>query len=126
MPRVPAPGLGAPARELVERLRSESAEFAVLWEAHEVATRISDRKRVAGPTGMLELYCRFLTAGAPDQLLVGFTPVAGTNGHRAASVNPLAPARSVPNGASATNRPALGDAGVEGGRQAPFEAQPEP
>jgi hypothetical protein len=43
-----------------------------------VATRISDRKRIAGPTGMLELYSQFLTAGAPDQVLVVFTPVAGT------------------------------------------------
>jgi transcriptional regulator with XRE-family HTH domain len=68
-----------PARELVEKLRSESAEFAVLWDAHEVETRISDRKRILGPTGMLELYSQFLTAGAPDQVLVVFTPVAGTD-----------------------------------------------
>jgi hypothetical protein len=27
---------------------------------------------------MLELYSQFLTAGAPDQVLVVFTPVAGT------------------------------------------------
>ncbi|HEY0249814.1 MAG TPA: helix-turn-helix transcriptional regulator [Gryllotalpicola sp.] len=68
----------APAHALVERLRAESAEFAELWEAHEVATRYSDRKELVGPTGVLELYSQFLTAGTPDQLLVVFTPVAGT------------------------------------------------
>ncbi|WP_328421381.1 helix-turn-helix transcriptional regulator [Micromonospora sp. NBC_00389] len=69
----------APARDLVARLRVESREFAALWDAQEVATRISDRKRVVGPTGLLDLHSQFLTAGAPDQLLVVFTPVAGTD-----------------------------------------------
>ncbi|WP_293989971.1 hypothetical protein [Streptomyces sp.] len=68
-----------PVRDLVEKLRSESAEFATQWDAHEVEKRTSDRKRILGPTGMLKLYARFLSAGAPEQVLVVFTPVAGTD-----------------------------------------------
>ena len=68
----------AAAHDLVDRLRRDSAEFAALWDAHEVITRTSDRKRLDGPTGPLELYYQFLTAGTSDQLLLLFTPVDGT------------------------------------------------
>lgn len=68
-----------PVRDLVERLLADSPQFAALWEAHDVATRFSDRKRIVAPTGVLELYSQFLSAAAPDQLLVVFTPVPGTD-----------------------------------------------
>ncbi|MFD5815779.1 helix-turn-helix transcriptional regulator [Streptomyces sp. NPDC127038] len=69
----------AAARELVDRLRRESEEFEGLWAAHEVAARFTERKRIIGPTGVLELYAQFLSAGSPHQVLVVFTPVPGTD-----------------------------------------------
>ncbi|MFF3446647.1 helix-turn-helix domain-containing protein [Streptomyces sp. NPDC002667] len=69
----------AAARELVELLRRESGEFEDLWAAHEVSARFTERKRIIGPTGPLELYAQFLSAGSPHQVLVVFTPVTGTD-----------------------------------------------
>ncbi|MFI0965814.1 helix-turn-helix transcriptional regulator [Streptomyces sp. NPDC021080] len=69
----------AAARELVALLRRESGEFEDLWAAHEVSARFTQRKRVIGPTGVLELYAQFLSAGSPHQILVVFTPVDGTD-----------------------------------------------
>ncbi|MFD9736469.1 helix-turn-helix domain-containing protein [Umezawaea sp. NPDC059074] len=68
----------AAARDLVDRLRRDSEEFADLWDAHEVLGRVTDRKRLDGPNGPLELYYQFLTTGTSDQVLLVFTPVDDT------------------------------------------------
>ncbi|MEV6018222.1 MULTISPECIES: hypothetical protein [unclassified Streptomyces] len=69
----------AAARELVELLRRESGEFEELWAAHEVSARLTERKRIIGPTGPLDMYAQFLGAGSPHQVLVVFTPAPGTD-----------------------------------------------
>ncbi|MEU4089346.1 helix-turn-helix domain-containing protein [Streptomyces aureus] len=69
----------AAARDLVAQLLRESREFEELWAAHEVSARFTQRKRVVGPTGVLELYAQFLSAGAAHQILVVFTPADGTD-----------------------------------------------
>jgi transcriptional regulator with XRE-family HTH domain len=67
------------ARELVELLRRESAEFAELWSHHEVAVRRDTRKRIAHPTvGLIELDCQLLTAENQTERLVVFTAAPGS------------------------------------------------
>lgn len=69
----------AQARALVERLRRESAEFAGLWDRHEVAVRRDTRKRIIHPTiGLLELDCQVLTAESRTERLVVFTASPGS------------------------------------------------
>ena len=67
------------ARELVERLRPESPEFARLWDEHEVGVRRDTRKRLIHPTvGLLELDCQVLTAENQTERLVVFTAAPGS------------------------------------------------
>jgi transcriptional regulator with XRE-family HTH domain len=67
------------ARELVDALRSDSPEFAQLWERHEVGAASQTSKRILHPTvGPLDLDCQILTALNQTELLVVFTATPGT------------------------------------------------
>lgn len=67
------------ARELVDRLRAESEEFARGWEAHEVRGHPSRRKRLVHPTiGTIELDCQTLVAENEAQALLVYTATPGT------------------------------------------------
>ena len=67
------------ARELVELLRDRSAEFAALWDRHEIGVRRDTRKRIIHPTvGLLELDCQVLTAENRTERLVVFTAAPGS------------------------------------------------
>jgi transcriptional regulator with XRE-family HTH domain len=67
------------AVELVETLRETSAEFAALWDEHEVAVRRDDRKRIVHPElGIIELDCQVLTAEEQGQRLLVFTARPGS------------------------------------------------
>lgn len=70
------------ATGIVARLRAESAEFAELWEAHEVGVRRRDTKRFCHPVvGLLELDCEVLLNGEHDQRLVVHTARPGSESH---------------------------------------------
>ena len=67
------------ARAFVERLISESEEFARLWAEHEVRLPATTRKRIAHPqVGLMELDCQILTAENQTELLVVFTATPGS------------------------------------------------
>jgi transcriptional regulator with XRE-family HTH domain len=67
------------ARELVEHLLHDSAEFAALWERHEVAGRSGWLKRFLHPIiGSLTLDCQILTAENLTEKLVVFTASPGS------------------------------------------------
>jgi transcriptional regulator with XRE-family HTH domain len=66
--------------ELVARLRAGSAEFAALWDEHEVAVRRADSKRIIHPeVGVLELLCEVLTSEVGGQTLVVLFPRPGSS-----------------------------------------------
>jgi transcriptional regulator with XRE-family HTH domain len=68
------------ATELVERLRAASADFAALWDLHEVAVRRNTCMRVRHPSlGPVKLECESLLTLAEDQRLVLYTPPPGTD-----------------------------------------------
>lgn len=67
------------ARELVDTLRRESAEFEELWSRHEVAVRRNTRKRIAhSMIGLVTLDCQTLTAEDQTERLVVFTAAPGS------------------------------------------------
>ncbi|MEU0510284.1 helix-turn-helix transcriptional regulator [Amycolatopsis sp. NPDC006125] len=67
------------ARELIEALRAESAEFAGLWARHDVAVRRSDRKRIRHPViGLVELDFDVLATARQDQRLIVYSPAPGS------------------------------------------------
>ncbi|WP_205660778.1 helix-turn-helix transcriptional regulator [Amycolatopsis vastitatis] len=66
------------SRALVARLRTASAEFAALWDRHEVAVRRAHRYRLVHPElGTIEFDCEVLATPATDQRLRIFTPPPG-------------------------------------------------
>lgn len=66
------------AQELVQRLLSESPEFAELWERHEVG-RTNTRKRFNHPlVGPITLDCQILTSENLTERLVVFTATPGS------------------------------------------------
>ncbi|MFD9794316.1 helix-turn-helix transcriptional regulator [Streptomyces sp. NPDC059070] len=68
------------AARLVERLRGASAEFAALWDLHEVAVRRHTRMRVLHPVlGAVDLDCQVLLAPEGEQRLVLLTPPPGSD-----------------------------------------------
>jgi transcriptional regulator with XRE-family HTH domain len=71
---------GDPAStRLVTSLQAASAEFAELWDLHEVAVRRSNRMRIDHPAvGPIELDCQVLLSPAEDQRLSIFTPPPGS------------------------------------------------
>ncbi|GAA2235255.1 helix-turn-helix transcriptional regulator [Herbiconiux moechotypicola] len=74
-----AAGPGSDAAALVERLKTESPEFAEIWNRGEVALRYSDEKRFVNEhVGELDLFCQVVMD--PDQLqsLLVFTATPGT------------------------------------------------
>ncbi|MBB6037490.1 helix-turn-helix transcriptional regulator [Phytomonospora endophytica] len=72
------------AAALLKRLRAASAEFAGLWERHEVAMRRRSRMRVVHPeAGAMEFDFEALLTPAEDQRLRVFTPVPGSRTHEA-------------------------------------------
>jgi transcriptional regulator with XRE-family HTH domain len=72
-------GDDAEADQLVEQLRVRSAEFAALWDQHEVARRSDTRKRILHPVvGLMELDCQILTSENQLESLVVFTATPGT------------------------------------------------
>jgi len=67
------------AREIVDELLRVSPEFAQLWSKHEVAVRLSDRKRMVHPRiGVIELHCQQLVAADEGQILLVYTATPGT------------------------------------------------
>jgi transcriptional regulator with XRE-family HTH domain len=65
---------------LIGRLRADSAEFATLWDEHEVAVRRADTKMVIHPeVGLLDLLCETLVSGLGEQTLVVLYPRPGTD-----------------------------------------------
>jgi transcriptional regulator with XRE-family HTH domain len=75
------PGDPGPA-SLVSELRATSAEFAALWESHEVAVRRASTKRFLHPTvGLLDLDCEYLLSSGDNQLLIIHTARPGTDSH---------------------------------------------
>lgn len=90
-PAPPSPTCGPPspggpddarAAGLVRRLRARSAEFAALWEAHDVAVRRRDVKRFVHPVvGLLELDCEVLLNPEHDQRLVVYTARPGSESY---------------------------------------------
>ncbi|GII33949.1 helix-turn-helix transcriptional regulator [Planotetraspora mira] len=71
-------GDDAASRALVKRLQVASAEFAALWDRHEVAVRRSHPYRLMHPElGRIEFDCEVLATPAADQRLRVFTPPPG-------------------------------------------------
>jgi transcriptional regulator with XRE-family HTH domain len=64
-----------PSSALIDRLTAASAEFADLWQLHEVAVRRESRLRVVHPgVGLIEFDYEVLQTQAADQRLRLFTP----------------------------------------------------
>ncbi|MGW1743253.1 helix-turn-helix transcriptional regulator [Nocardia sp. NPDC001965] len=72
-------GLDQLSGSLIERLETASAEFAELWQRHEVAVRHNSRFRVRHPTvGAIEFDFEVLQTQAADQRIRLFTPPPGS------------------------------------------------
>ena len=70
------------AGELVRALRKASAEFAELWERHEVAKRFEDHKTLVHPElGPIELDCQVLFTEDQSQALLVLTAPPRTEGY---------------------------------------------
>ncbi|WP_328665969.1 helix-turn-helix transcriptional regulator [Streptomyces sp. NBC_00322] len=66
---------------MVAVLRRRSAEFAALWDTHDVALRRVDHKRIVHPAlGVIELDCHSLFSEDGRQRLLWFTAPPGTQG----------------------------------------------
>jgi transcriptional regulator with XRE-family HTH domain len=70
------------AGELVRALQKASAEFAGLWERHEVAKRFEDHKTLVHPElGPIELDCQVLFTEDQSQALLVLTAPPRTEGY---------------------------------------------
>jgi transcriptional regulator with XRE-family HTH domain len=70
------------AGELVRALQKASAEFATLWERHEVARRFTDHKVLIHPElGPIELDCQALFTEDQSQALLVLTAPPRTEGY---------------------------------------------
>ncbi len=68
------------AASMITSLRESSAEFAALWDDHDVAFRRRDRKRLLHPMlGLVEVDCLNLFSEDGRQRLLWFTPAVGTD-----------------------------------------------
>lgn len=75
-------GARSRAGAMVDALRVQSAEFATLWEAHEVSSAHSRDKRVQHPQiGVMELQCQFLVDPEQGQTLLVLTATPGTESY---------------------------------------------
>ncbi|MEV4798553.1 helix-turn-helix transcriptional regulator [Nonomuraea sp. NPDC049421] len=67
--------------QMVAALRRRSAEFAALWDAHDVALRRADHKRLVHPVlGIIEVDCHSLFSEDGRQRLLWFTAPPGSRG----------------------------------------------
>lgn len=74
-----ASGTDARATELARLLRAKSAEFAELWDAHEVGVPSERRKTIVHPNlGEIDLDCQLLFTDDLAQVLLVFTATPGT------------------------------------------------
>lgn len=74
-------GSSSQAGELVRTLQRESAEFAELWDRHEVASRFEDHKTLVHPElGPIELDCQVLFTEDQSQCLLVLTAPPRTDG----------------------------------------------
>ncbi|GAA1908290.1 helix-turn-helix domain-containing protein [Streptantibioticus ferralitis] len=74
-------GHDAEMAKMVAILRRGSAEFAALWDTHDVAVKRTDRKRIVHPTlGVIELDCCNLLSEDGRQRLLWFTAPTGGRG----------------------------------------------
>lgn len=65
--------------QLVTDLKTTSAEFAHLWDKHDVAVRRADAKRVVHPeVGLLDLLCETLVSAVGGQTVVVLYPRPGS------------------------------------------------
>ncbi|SNT43844.1 Helix-turn-helix domain-containing protein [Actinacidiphila glaucinigra] len=72
----------ARAAALVGELRCRSAEFASLWEEHEVGVRRADVKRFQHPVvGLMELECEVLLSAEHGQRLIVYTARPGSESY---------------------------------------------
>jgi transcriptional regulator with XRE-family HTH domain len=70
------------AASLAELLLADSAEFRVLWQAHEVALRPHEVKRFVHPqVGRLDLTCQTLVDPSQSHLLLVYTATPGTESY---------------------------------------------
>lgn len=68
------------AWSMIAELQEGSAEFAELWDRHDVAFRRRDRKRINHPElGLLDVNCLNLFSEDGRQRLLWFTPTPGTD-----------------------------------------------
>jgi hypothetical protein len=75
-------GANSRAGELVRALQKTSAEFAGLWERHEVARRFADHKTLIHPElGPIELDCQVLFTEDQSQALLVLTAPPFTEGY---------------------------------------------
>jgi transcriptional regulator with XRE-family HTH domain len=75
-------GPSSRAGELVRALQKASAEFARLWERHEVAQRFADHKTLIHPElGPIEVDCQVLFTEDQSQALLVLTAPSGTEGY---------------------------------------------
>jgi transcriptional regulator with XRE-family HTH domain len=75
-------GPDSPAGQLMRALRASSAEFARLWDRHEVARRFADHKILLHPElGPIELDCQALFTEDQSQALLVLTAPPRTEGH---------------------------------------------
>lgn len=73
-------GPQSPAAALARRLRADSAEFAALWDDHEIGRAYSTEKRFTHPeVGRLDLYCQTLLDPDQQQSLLVFTATPGSD-----------------------------------------------
>ncbi|WP_369251356.1 helix-turn-helix transcriptional regulator [Streptomyces sp. R41] len=74
-------GRDSEVARMVTALRRRSAEFAALWDTHDVALRRADHKRIVHPAlGVIELDCHSLFSEDGRQRLLWFTAPPGTEG----------------------------------------------
>ncbi|MGW4242928.1 helix-turn-helix transcriptional regulator [Nocardia sp. NPDC004722] len=75
-------GPRSPAARLVAKLAHDSAEFARLWNRHEVGLRWNHAKRFVHPhVGRIDLFCQTLQDPDQSQSLLIFTATPGTDDH---------------------------------------------
>jgi hypothetical protein len=68
------------ANGMIAELLGRSEEFAVLWQAHDVAVRRMDTKRIVhAQLGIIDVNCLNLLTEDGSQRLLWFSPVPGTD-----------------------------------------------
>ena len=74
--------VGPRAAAIVEALLAQSAEFAEIWNAHEVGVRHGAEKRLQHPElGVIEVQCQLLHDVEQSQALLVFTATPGTESY---------------------------------------------